>query len=209
MPKLKDILLADQIVEDTKVSGECLVIEREGGELAMELLKRAPITIYLMSPTPRKIIEDRIKDVQDRIFIKNYNPENLSLINESVNLVVANEIFHLTPDPVVLIKEIYRVLKVGGIGYVVDVRKDAPKDVVNTLAKTFEDPKQFINAVNSSYTLDEASSILEKSGINGKVGVMSYSSFVIEKNFDKILESEVLEPRAPEVLLKIFIRKEK
>lgn len=68
----------------------------------------------------------------EKVQVVRMNAESTFLQEQSIDLVIANNILHLTPEPQKIIKEIYRVLKKGGMYLVIS----------DSLEKTyFEDHK--------------------------------------------------------------------
>lgn len=55
----------------------------------------------------------------DNVQVVRLNAENTFLQNQAIDLVIANNILHLTSKPLNIIKEIYRVLKIGGMYLVI------------------------------------------------------------------------------------------
>jgi ubiquinone/menaquinone biosynthesis C-methylase UbiE len=55
--------------------------------------------------------------------------EKMSFNNESFDYILSKDSFHHFKDPVKVLKEMYRVLKKGGIIYSIDLRRDVQEDV--------------------------------------------------------------------------------
>lgn len=97
--------------------------------------------------------------------------------NESFDIVLCKDSFHHFNNPVVVLKEMYRVLKKGGTIYSMDLMRDAPDEVIFQITQlaselNIENAFAYLESHSASYTIMEMKSIIKKAGIkNYKISV--------------------------------------
>lgn len=94
-----------------------------------------------------KILQDKAKHNSislDTVTLCRMNALDIPLADESVNTIVANSVLHLISNPEKVVREIYRVLKKGGVFV---CRDDAP----GKTTETHFDNSLYFEIVNSMY----------------------------------------------------------
>jgi len=165
------IPLVDDLSNYLKIKSETLKILDVGcgpGLLSKELSIRFPkakITGIDISRYSIKLAKKNCKVIKNINFII-ADVHKLPFPDEYFDLVVCKDSFHQFSNPIKATKEMYRVLKPGGIIYIQDLRRDVPLYLIkmvlplNTLAK-----KLIYYSARSSYLPNEIKKILNKAGI--------------------------------------------
>ena len=110
--------------------------------------------------------------------------QNMKFKDNSFDFIICKDSFHHFKDPVKVLKEMYRVLKIGGYIYSVDLRRDIPNEIfyqITQLASELNIDNAILYFIshNASYTIKEMETIVEKAGIKK----FNISSPTIDKNF--------------------------
>jgi ubiquinone/menaquinone biosynthesis C-methylase UbiE len=165
------IPLVDDLSKYLKIKSETLKILDVGcgpGLLSKELSVRFPeakITGIDISRYSIKLAKKNCEGIKNINFII-ADVHKLPFPDEYFDLVVCKDSFHQFSNPIKAIKEMYRVLKPGGIIYLQDLRRDVPFYLIkmilppDTLAK-----KLIYSSARSSYLPEEIKKILNKAGI--------------------------------------------
>jgi len=207
--------IASQILEDTGINnGLCLDIGVGPGLLTVELAKQSNLKLVgidiskIMIAYARSIVKK--VGLENRIEIVEGDVHSLKYPNNYLDLVVSKDSLHYWKDPISAFKEIYRVLKPGGMAYIMDLRRDAPEDIVNRFSEYLGDFfEHFQNTISRSYTIEEVFNILDKTGIlDYQVRPFSMSDSTIVNNITHLIKSPVKDPRASELSLVVIIKKE-
>lgn len=116
-------LLARQIFNDYKITtGICLDVGSGAGRLGIELAKLTSLKVYLLDINTQAItvasknicargISNRVSAVQGSV-------QKLPFANKSVNLIVSRGSIFFWKDKSQGLREIYRILKPGGIAFI-------------------------------------------------------------------------------------------
>ncbi len=112
-----------QIIEDYGVlDGVCVEVGCGTAIFAIELCKHSKLTIYALEKEKAiyEIARMNIEEAQlsDRINLVLGDAHNLPFDDEFADFVISRGAYHCWKDKVYVLKEIYRVLKKGGIGFV-------------------------------------------------------------------------------------------
>jgi len=112
-----------QIIDDYSIlEGACVDVGCGTAVFAIELCKRSNLKIYALEKA-RAIYEVACINIEreglkDRIIPVLGDAHNLPFENEFADLIISRGSYHYWEDKVQAFKEIYRVLKRGGIGFV-------------------------------------------------------------------------------------------
>jgi len=114
---------AKQIIDDYGVlEGVCVDVGCGTAIFAIELCRRSNLKVYALEKVKaiydvaRMNIEN--EGLTDRIIPVLGNAHDLPFENEFADLIISRGSYHCWEDKVLVFKEIYRVLKKGGIGFV-------------------------------------------------------------------------------------------
>jgi ubiquinone/menaquinone biosynthesis C-methylase UbiE len=115
--------IAEQIIEKTEITkGLCLDIGCGGGHLGLSLAKASDMEVVLLDirEDAQKIAENRIKEwgLENKAKTLLGDVHNIMLEDGSMDLVISRGSIWFWEDQVKAFKEIYRVLRKGGMAYV-------------------------------------------------------------------------------------------
>jgi len=128
-PEIKSIfnriysLLAKQIVNDYKITkGICLDIGSGAGQLGIEIAKLTSLKVYLLDINTKVIPSAsnniRLADISDRVSILQANVQQMPFSDNIAELIVSRGSIFFWDDKPQGLREIYRVLKSGGIALI-------------------------------------------------------------------------------------------
>ena len=104
-------------------------------------------------------------NLSDRIEIAQGDAHALPLPDGVVDLVLSRGTIHHLADPVMALREAFRVLKPGGVALIHDARRDAPAAVLAAFnamrAKVGYSP----TTLAEKYTMDEIAEIVDRTGL--------------------------------------------
>lgn len=107
-------------ISELVTSGNVLDLGCGEGSLAIPLLKN-DFNNLICIDSSFVMLEKFLKNLEninynkDRLTLIRADALNIPLINESTDLVIANNLFHLVDDPIKVLEEIYRVLSTIGM----------------------------------------------------------------------------------------------
>ena len=116
-------LLARQIFNDYKITtGICLDVGSGAGRLGIELAKLTSFKVYLLDINSQAIT-DAFKNIcargiSKRVSVVQGNVQKLPFADNSVNLIVSRGSLFFWKDKSQGVREIYRILKPGGIAFI-------------------------------------------------------------------------------------------
>lgn len=117
------LLLARQIVDEYKITkGVCLDAGSGTGQLGIELAKLTSLKVYLLD-IDTKVIATASKNIRlagmpDRVSVLQGNAEQMPFEGNTVDLIVSRGSIFFWNDKSQGLREIYRVLKPGGIAFI-------------------------------------------------------------------------------------------
>lgn len=116
-------LLARQVLLDYRITfGACLDVGGGAGHLAIELARRSGLTVTVLDIDPEAIALARrnieAADLTDRIEAVEADAAQMPFPDSSFDLIVSRGSFPFWEDKVAGFREVYRVLKPGGIALV-------------------------------------------------------------------------------------------
>lgn len=208
-------LLADKISELVSFSkGIILDLGTGLGDLAIELAKRFPDSeVFGLDISERIIAQAQLlleKQGLGNVKFNLMDVHNLGFEDNSINLITSHGSLHHWKDPLTVFSEIYRVLKIGGIGFIADLKRDAPEDIVEEAA-TFLNLSQrrgFLSSIAASYLPIELEDLLRQLGIKDfKIGEQKFSRQVIIKNLSKIKNTSQRSDRFNKLYFNVIIKK--
>ena len=116
-------LLAQQIIEDYKIKkGICVEIGSGDGKLGLELAKLTELHVYMVDINGDVLKKARANAcdalLSDRISLIQANVERLPFVDDFADLVVSRGSIFFWNDKPRGLREIYRILKKGGVAFV-------------------------------------------------------------------------------------------
>jgi len=162
------IPLVDNILEISKLNrGSIVDVGCGPGFLVKELAKRSKsftITGIDVSKQAIGIAKTNCKGLKNANFKKG-NAHSLPFQDKSINLVVCRDSFHHFSEPSQVLKEMYRILKVGGLLYIQDLRRDIPNYLLqHAIGRETVFQKLQYYSVRASYTTNEMKLLLRDCG---------------------------------------------
>jgi len=127
--------LAQRIAKELPEGGSVLEIAPGPGYFCIELAKLGPYVIrgVDLSQAMVKIAREKAASAGVRVDFEQGNASNLPYPRETFDFLVCRAAFKNFARPVEALREMCRVLKPGGRGLIVDLRRDAPIGEVNRL----------------------------------------------------------------------------
>jgi ubiquinone/menaquinone biosynthesis C-methylase UbiE len=122
--------VAEEIVSNFK-SGVILDIGTGPGYLPIEIVRRAPDINIIGVDLSRKLIQMALANaakagLSHQLRFEVGNSARLHFDNESFDMVISTGMLHSLKDPVVVLKEVYRVLKNGAEAWIYDPANVTP-----------------------------------------------------------------------------------
>ena len=120
--------LAGRIANIVPADGEILEVAPGPGFLAIELAKtnRFRVTGLDISKTFVDLARKNADELGVKVNFEHGNASNMPFPEKSFNFIVCRAAFKNFSEPVRAIKEMHRVLKPGGKGVIIDLRRDVP-----------------------------------------------------------------------------------
>ena len=135
-----DDLLIDRLVEEKRgrpAGGRLVDIGAGTAVVLMKLAARDDVKDLELIATD--VFEDMLAvararlaeaSLSDRVRVERQDVHALSYPDGSVHYMLSRSTIHHWGDPVLALREIYRVLRPGGVALIHDVRRDAPPEIV-------------------------------------------------------------------------------
>ena len=148
-------LIPLQLVRQFLISGCLLAVD-----LSAEMLKLA-------------IANVRAADASSIIFPLYSDAKCLSVADQSCDFVMSNSIIHHIPEPLLVFREMRRVLKPGGILFVRDLMRPDSREQVEQLVATYtvnenaHQRQMFRQSLHAALTVADVSNLLQQSGFDG------------------------------------------
>lgn len=127
--------LAQRLQKELPQGGSVLEIAPGPGYLCIELAKLGPYAVrgLDLSQAMVKIAREKAVQAGVRVDFEQGNASSLPYPRETFDLLVCRAAFKNFAQPVQALQEMWRVLKPGGRGLIVDLRRDASIEDVNRL----------------------------------------------------------------------------
>jgi ubiquinone/menaquinone biosynthesis C-methylase UbiE len=174
MRKLMDkgYLDTSEIIKTDIISGTVLEIGPGPGYLGIDWLTKTQNTFLAALDISQDMIKVAQRNasefkVQDRAKYILGDAKSMPFDNETFDAVFTNGSMHEWVYPTLVLNEVYRVLKKGGLYNITDLRRDISviaRIVLYTVIPK-ERKKGFLSSLNASYTQDEVSNILTKTSL--------------------------------------------
>jgi ubiquinone/menaquinone biosynthesis C-methylase UbiE len=138
-------LVNDNLTTDSNV----LEIAPGPGYLSIELAKLGQynITGLDISETFVKVASEKAVESGVRVDFRRSDAAYLPFPDEVFDFVICTSAFKNFPEPIKVLDEVFRVLKIGGKALIIDLRKDAPEREINEYIN-----KMKLNVIDSFIT---------------------------------------------------------
>jgi ubiquinone/menaquinone biosynthesis C-methylase UbiE len=164
--------------------GQVLDVGTGPGDIPILLAHQAPeAEIVAIDAAEHMLVvaRRRVADagVEKRITLRRADAKDLPFEDESFDAVISNTILHHIPEPVMLLREAYRVLQPYGVLCIRDLCRPASEKeawaLVDRHARgaTDEQQKLLFDSLRASLTLEEARAAVDAAGIPGATVEMS------------------------------------
>lgn len=164
--------------------GQVLDIGTGPGDIPVLFAQQAPeAEIVAIDAAEHMLVvaRGRVADagLESRVSLRRADAKDLPFEDESFDAVISNTILHHIPEPVMLLREAYRVLQPYGVLCIRDLCRPATEEeawaLVDRYAKGATDGqrKMLFDSLRASLTLDEARAAVEAAGIPGATVEMS------------------------------------
>lgn len=168
----RGILATDRIIKSGISQGFVLEIGPGPGYLGLEWLLKTEstrLTGLEISPDMIRVAETNSREyhLEDRTLYVHGKAEKMPFESSCFDAVFTNGSLHEWSDPLLVFREIRRVLADGGRFFVSDLRRDVPvpsKWFMYSLCKPREIRPGFLTSVRAAYTRDEIAEILRPVG---------------------------------------------
>ena len=142
-------VLAQRVSSELPVGGSVLEVAPGPGYFAIELAKLGSyrVTGLDISKTFVEIANRNAKQAQVDVDFRQGNASDMPFENDSFQFILCRAAFKNFSDPVGALQEMDRVLKPGGHGLIIDLRKDAP---ASGIAQAVD--KMGLNTINTIFT---------------------------------------------------------
>ncbi len=175
--KIKKVYLPfiDEILKRVKKKPEMILDLGTGpGFLALEFARKVPEVKVFGLDLSEDMLAYAKRVVQESDF-KNVtlvlgDVQEIPFEDDSFDLIVSHGLIKCVPDFAKALKEVYRVLKSGGFAFLVDVRRDALKDLEKIASQlNSEEYARRKKAMENALGFDEVRDLLIKSGLESQV----------------------------------------
>ena len=125
--------LARQVSSELPPDSRVLEVAPGPGYFAIELAKLGSyrITGLDISETFVEIAKRNAKEANVEVDFRQGNASSMPFESQSFDFVFCRAAFKNFAEPVGALQEMYRVLKTGGKGLIIDLRKDAPPEAIS------------------------------------------------------------------------------
>ncbi len=175
--KIKKVYLPfiDEILKRVKKKPEMILDLGTGpGFLALEFARKVPEAKVFGLDLSEDMLAYAKRVVQESDF-KNVtlvlgDVQEIPFEDDCFDLIVSHGLIKCVPDFTKALKEVYRVLKSGGFAFLVDVRRDALKDLEKITSQlNSEEYAGRKKAMENALSFDEVRDLLIKSGLESQV----------------------------------------
>jgi len=181
-------LVSRNILQNVKISpGKILDVACGYGGLMNGLNKYCKNVEFVgidLSKSMIKVGKKYISNKKIKFYIM--SADKMSFKEGSFDYILCKDSFHHFNNPLKVLREMYSVLKKGGSIYSIDLRRDAPEEVIYQIVQlasqlNVENAILYLESNRASFTIKEMKTLLKKAGIR------RYKIFVpkIKKSFLK------------------------
>lgn len=208
-------LIADEVLSRLNpVPGRILDIGTGLGTLAIEFAKRltqaeiigADISAEMLQEAQKKASGQKLRHLK---FIS-CDVHQFCLKDSSFDLVVSFGVLHHLHDLQAVFSGVRSLLRPGGVAYIYDLKKEAPREVVSEIAAGMSPlhRKAFLESVDESFGEEHLKNILGHAGFSAySLSSPKYSRSTLIKNKEMLRQSPFIGERFNRILLECVLRK--
>lgn len=198
------VVMAEDVLRVSAQPTTILDVGCGPGFLSHALAAKAPqAKIYALDLSAQAVkIAKKNCQLYKNIICQQGSAENLPFANESLDLVVCRDSFHHFAKPKKVLKEMFRVLKKGGVLYLQDLRRDMPFTILKQAIPpdTVFKKLQYYSA-RSAYTQSELKQMACTLAFKRCKIYTRRLNNDINKKFDKILPRLKISLKSHQVLI--------
>jgi ubiquinone/menaquinone biosynthesis C-methylase UbiE len=184
------------------------------GDFAREIAKRLPdSSVFGLDISESMLLKGEIlakNQGLNNLKFKLMDVHNLEFEDNSVDLIISHGSLHHWKEPKEVFSQIYRVLKKKGISFIVDLRRDAPSDLLEEVANLLNPAQRrgFLSSVAASFLPAELEALFLEIGIKDfSIEEQKFSRQVIIKNLAVLRTAARRSDRFNRLYLNIIIKK--
>lgn len=144
-------------------------------QIPIELCRQSPSARVVALDLAWHMLELGKKNVArarlaDRIDLRHGDAKRMPFADESFAAVISNSIIHHIPEPAVVIREIVRVVRAGGVIFVRDLLRPQSEEELERLVTRYagdanaHQQKLFADSLRAALTLDEMRALVARAG---------------------------------------------
>ncbi len=182
--------VAEEIVSNLK-AGMILDLGTGPGYLPIEIVKRSPSIRVIGIDLTRKLINmaklNALKaGVADRLNFQVGNAVKLRFEDNSCDMVISTGMLHSLKNPVMVLRECYRVLKPGGEAWIYDPARVSSQIDMNRWKVSFTLKERFLYVLFLLFTLFNPSHPYNRKQVTAMIAATAFEDFEIEEEKDEL-----------------------
>ena len=177
--------VAEEIVSSLK-AGIILDLGTGPGYLPIEIVKRSPSIRVVGIDLTRKLINtaklNALKaGVADRLNFEIGNAARLRFEDNSCDMVISTGMLHSLKDPVVVLRECYRVLKPGGEAWIYDPARVSSQIDINRWKASFTLKERFLYVLFRLFVIFNPSHTYDRRQVSVIIEATAFDDYDIEE----------------------------
>ncbi len=156
-------------------TGTARVLVRLAGEPELDHLSLIGVDLYEdMVSQARLTIREM--GLEGRIRVDQGDVHDLPYETESVDIVISRSTIHHWRDPVLALKEVFRVLSPGGVAVIHEVRRNPPEEELEVFNRQRARAGLGPTVLEEKYTPEEVVDFLQQAGLEDRYSIVAPSS---------------------------------
>jgi len=182
--------VAEEIVASLK-AGTILDLGTGPGYLPIEIVKRSPcIRVFGIDLTRKLINMAKLNafraGVADRLHFEVGNAARLRFENNSYDMVISTGMLHSLKDPVVVLRECYRVLKPGGEVWIYDPARVSSHIDINRWKASFSLKERVLYVLFRLFVIFNPSHTYSRKQVTVIIEATAFDDYEIEEEKDEL-----------------------